>query len=315
MIIDAYAHVGLPRFQTLSDYETVMKSAGIDRAVLVGFDSSPDLPEVYGGLVRRPADFRVMGVPIGRDRARMEAAVQAQFTAGFSGLRLTDGDVTLRPWLLDALGTANGIAIVCGQVSSAELAIPLLSHLEKFADTTVIGGHFAGPRDPAALEAGPVAELFAHPRFSVIWSRHGGYASAELERWSEALVERVGWQRLLWGSEAPVMFWRNETIESALAWVDRFAPADAQRAAFLGENAERIFFRSAPVVGELTVPFDLWEDAAVIPSDLWANGLSVNQRLAGRLVHAWIADEGATNGPLGSYLERLLDQNLPPVTN
>ncbi len=100
MILDAYAHVGPPRFPHIDDYRTIMAEEGIGRALLCSFDSSPDLVHLHAALTHWPAQFRVIGVPLGNDPAEMEAGAQAQLAAGFSGLRLTEADVLERPWLL-----------------------------------------------------------------------------------------------------------------------------------------------------------------------------------------------------------------------
>jgi hypothetical protein len=310
-LIDAYGHVGLPRFQNIEDYRAVMATAGIDRAVLCSFDSSPDLAGVHAALTRWPDTFRVLGVPLGADQTEMRAGAEAQLAAGFSGLRLTDADVIDRPWLLELLGRHGRVAVVCGRPSTPETASALVAHLERNSTAIVVGGHFAGADDPRLLESGPVADLFAHPRFHVVFSRHGGYPSALIEEWAAAVVATAGWDRVLWGSESPILYWRGESMQSALDWALRLNPTAEQRAAFFGGNADRLYF-AAPVRPEpLDMPFDPWQRARTIPAGVWASGLPVDQSLAGRLVHGWLAAGG--NGTLHDYTRDLLDRALPPL--
>lgn len=313
-IIDAYSHAGLPRFQTVADLAKVMKTAGIGRAVVSAFGSSPDLRSIHEALVSQPDVYRLVGIPIGRDRGQVEAAVRAQLAAGFSALRLTDGDVLERPWLLDIIGAASAIAFVCGDVlSTDEGAQVMLKHLSAHVDSVVVGGHFAGPRDPSVLDSGAVAELFSHPRFAVVFSRPGAIPPGVLEPWATALVERIGWEKLMWGSESPVLYWRNESIDSAMAWIDRLSPTEMERAAFFSGNAQRIFFASDIAPAPLELPFDPWEDAPKFPVQMWMNSLFIDQAVAGRLVHAWLADGGPQSELLGSYVERILARSLPPL--
>ena len=312
--VDAYSHVGLPRFQSICDYEKVMLSAGIDRAVLSAFGSSPDLGGLHRALLAKPDTYRLVGIPAGRGRVQVEAAVRAQFAAGFSALRLADDDVAESPWLFDVIGAHGTIAFVCGGVvSTEEGARILLQHLERHSDAVVVGGHFASPRDPSVLDTGAVAELFRHPRFSVVFSRQGAFGSQLVETWAAALVELVGWDRLMWGAESPILYWRDETMESAMAWIDRLSPTEAERAAFFGGNAERIFFADDVVTAELDMPFDPWESAPEFAAQLWLNSLRVDQALAGRLVHGWLSDGGPQSGPLGTYVQSIFDRVLPPV--
>ncbi|MDE1992175.1 MAG: amidohydrolase family protein [Rhizobiaceae bacterium] len=309
-IIDAYAHVGMPRFQSVEDYQAEMARAGIGRAVLCSFDSSPDLLAIHAAISRAPETYRGLGVPLGRDRAEMEAAVHAQLAAGLSGLRLTDEDVVERPWLLDALAAADRIAIVCGQPSSERTARALLANFERNPDAVVIGGHFAGVGDPKLLAGGPAAELFAHPRFHVVFSRHGGFAGAAVLAWAEAVVAKTGWQRILWGSESPLIYWRTETMADAIGWVDRLSPTEEERTAFHGGNTDRLYFSRPVTVAPLDLPFDPFSRARSFPATILANGLPMDQAIAGRLVHAWLAEGG--KGNLGAFMERLLDRSLPP---
>jgi hypothetical protein len=308
-LIDAYAHVGLPRFQSVADYDASMVREGIGGAVLCAFDSSPDLEGIHAAFTQRPDRFRGLGVPLGRDQAEVESAAEAQLAAGFSGLRLSDVDVAERGFLLDMLARRGRIAIVCGRPSGVETAQALIAHLERKPEAIVIGGHFAGAGDPRLLESGVVAELFSHPRFYVVFSRHGGYPEATIRLWAQALIDLVGWSRLMWGSEAPVLYWRNETLKSAIAWVDAFRPTPDQRARFLSGNASALYFARPVEAAPLRMPFEPRERVRVIPATMWANALPIDQGLAGRLVAAWLAAGGV--GTLGQYLEGVLDEALP----
>jgi Amidohydrolase len=310
-LIDAYVHVGLPRFQNVRHYRPMMSRAGITRAVLCSFDSSPDLAAIHAAFTGSPDRFRGLGVPLGRDRAEILAAAEAQLSAGFAGLRLSDADVTDRPWLLDLLAERRGIAVVCGRASSPACARGILTYLERHSDATVVGGHFAGADDPASAIQGPAADLFAHPRFFVVFSRQGAYASSAIRSWAEAVIARTGWQRVMWGSEAPVLFWRNETIEDAIVWINQLSPAPEERDRFFRGNAHRLYFDRPVRVGPLELPFAPGERARPFPATMWARGLPIDQCVAGRLVSAWLAAGG--EGRLGTFLERVLDHALPPL--
>jgi predicted TIM-barrel fold metal-dependent hydrolase len=310
-LIDAYAHVGLPRFQSISDYQGAMAQAGVDQAVLCAFDSCPDLAAIHAAVQDWPDTFRAVGVPLGADEAEIRAAADAQLAAGFSGLRLSDADVLERAWLLDLLGREGRVAVVCGQVSEAERARVLLTHLERHPDAVVVGGHFAAADKPQVLAGGPVRDLFGHPRFRVVFSRQGGYPAAVVREWADAVVGLTGWDRILWGSEAPILFWRNETLQDAIGWVEQLSPTADQRAAFFGGNARQLYFGGAADLAPLKLPFDPWDRAKPIQAGLWASGLPVEQSLAGRLVHGWRVSGG--QGTLGDYTRSVLDRALPPL--
>ncbi|HEY0246998.1 MAG TPA: amidohydrolase family protein [Gryllotalpicola sp.] len=311
--VDAYAHVGLPRFQSVEDYWALAGPVGVGRAVLCAFDSSPDLRTLHTAVRADPGRHRALGVPFGDDRPARAASVRAQLDAGFSGIRLADRDLTDARDELVATGELGGIAVVCAEATSLEAgAAVLLAHLERFPDAAVVGGHFASPRDPAVLDGGAVGELFRHPRFHVVFSRQGAFTAATLLEWAHAVVETTGWERILWGSESPVLLWRNETIADALHWIERLSPSDAERTAFLSGNAGRLFFGAEALTGPLELPADPWETAPRFPATLWARGLPVDQELAGRLIHSWLS---APDRPetFGDFVARILSGSIPPV--
>lgn len=310
-VIDAYAHVGLPRFQTVAHYRMLMGKAAIGQAVLCSFDSSPDLAAIHAAVGASPEVFRGIGVPLGEGRAEIEAASRAQLDAGFGGLRLTDKDVADRPWLLDVVAEAGGVAIIVGQASAPSCARVLVEHLERHKSLRIVGGHFAGVGAPQTLNDGATADLFKHPRFFVTFSRHGGFAAAPLQAWAEAVLSRTGWSRVMWGSEAPVLFLRNETMAEAVAWVDGLAPTPEQRTDFFEGTARALYFGQPRRWAPLTMPFAPSDRARSLPSVLWANGLPVEQSVAGRLLHGWLANGG--QGTLGGYLEEMLRRDLPSL--
>ncbi|MGV8989397.1 MAG: amidohydrolase family protein [Cypionkella sp.] len=308
-IVDCYAHVGLPRFQSVADCRRGLDAAAIGRAVLCAFDSAPDLTGIHAAFSAAPNRFRGIGIPLGRDRAEIEAAARAQRDAGFSGLRLSDRDVVERPWLLDIALANGGVAVVAGRSLTADTARALAAGLERHRQANIVGGHFAGGGgdlfDPA------VAALFDHPRFCIQFSRHGGFAEPAISDWAATVVDRVGWGRVMWGSETPLLFWRNETMAEALAWVDRLTPSEAERARFLAGNAQRIYFDQPISAAPLKLGFDERTRARPVPAGILANGLAVDQALAGRWIQAWRADGGQDRA--GDWLAALLDRALPPL--
>ncbi|MCU1477714.1 MAG: hypothetical protein JWQ64_2407 [Subtercola sp.] len=286
-----------------------MPQAGVSRAVLCAFDASPDLEQLHQALIAHPDMFRLIGVPIGIGRAQVSSAVAAQFAAGFSAVRLSDSDLAERSWLLDVAGEARGIVVVAGASVSEPLgARVLLDHLNRHADAQVVAAHFAGPRDGSALRSGAVNELFEHPRFSVVFSRHGAFEPSLLRSWAEAVLQRTGWQRALWGMESPVLYWRNESVQSSIDWIDELSPTDDQRAAFFGGNADRIFFAPERQVASLQLDFDPWLTARKTPAPYFAGGLALDQAVGGRLVRSWLASGGPSTGTLGAYVEKIIDK-------
>ncbi len=182
-MIDAYAHIGMPRFQTADGYRGLMAELGIRKALVCPFDACPDLYRVHAALADGTGNFRGLGLVLGRDRAEKEAGLRAQLDAGFCGLRLGVHEILADPWVLDWLGERQALPFVTGENGLAGAAKLLVEHLERYPDGHVIGGHFAGPTETGVLmAAGPVRELFHHPRFSVVFSVQVLFPKATIER-------------------------------------------------------------------------------------------------------------------------------------
>jgi hypothetical protein len=163
-------------------------------------------------------------------------------------------------------------------------------------------------------EPGPVRDLFAHPRFAVVCSRQGIFPAPLIEAWAAALVERVGWKRLMFGTESPVLFWRDEAVAPTPRWMLRFKPDEAQRAAFFEDNAARLIFaRPHAPPRPLALPFDPWACEAKRDVPMWPFGLTMDTALPARLIAGWIAWGGEARGPLGAYLGAVLDAGLPKL--
>ncbi len=242
-IIDAYAHVALPRFLALEDMLRLMDREGVTAALLSTAETCPDLLEISRALVAHPDRFRAVGMPVGRSPEHVRAAIRAQLASGFSGIRLPAAFIAANPDVLAILGEAGAFPLVVGDQGLRVAAELLADFLDEFPASFVLAGHFAGPADPALLSAHPeVSRLFDHPRFHVAFTRHGALGHTPLEAWAAAVVARIGWGRVLWGSEWPVALWRDETYRTTLDWALRLNPTAADLQAIRHDNAHRLLF-------------------------------------------------------------------------
>ena len=284
-----------------------MDEHGIGRAVVAGADTCADLPEVSRAIVEYPDRFRAVGVPLGANLGEIEAAIRHQAESGFLGIRIFDrmiaeypslltlmGDLGLQPWVVEVLVWKR--RPVCWLISSRP--------------TTPAGWSrrtSPGLPIPALLDApGPVGELFRHPHFLVIFSRHGAHSNPILRPWAKKLVEHLGWGRILFGSEFPVCLWRNESYASTLKWVQTldipFGPQD--QAAFYGGNAAREFW-SQPLppakIVDARYAAGNWPSPATIPL-LAAQGIDFPVELHRQLLARYLAGEGELYPDYRAYL-------------
>jgi hypothetical protein len=105
--------------------------------------------------------------------------------------------------------------------------------------------------------------LLQHPRYHAIFSRQGGtgtieaYPHRDLLPWVEQIAELVTWQRILWGSEFPIIYQRNEQPEDVRDWLlNMGVPLTPQdQADFYANNTRRLLFATPPPpIEDITIP-------------------------------------------------------------
>jgi hypothetical protein len=130
-----------------------------------------------------------------------------------------------------------------------------------------------------------------------------------MSRWGEALIEYVGFDRLIWGSEAPVLYWRDETVDAALSWIEQFKPTAEQLDRFRWGNAERVLLgRPEREPRPLALPYAPFDFELDRPAPMWPLGLTADKRLPAQLVAAWMKHGGPASGPLSAFASQLLLQ-------
>jgi hypothetical protein len=271
MIIDAYAHIGYPRYGTPEQLIAIWRQWDIARGNIA---LPPGMPD-FEGLARARAvlgeDVRLFGIPYGEDeRARRELA-ELQVRFGIAGMRLMPNEMIDDPQVLGILGDAGLCLMAINVYQSRELTRTMIDWLEKFPRGTIAAPHFLrtspidgdecnpGVADPAAFR-----DLLRHPRMHAIFSRHGG-ASAQpdphhdLRPWVDDVVPLLTWERVMWGSEIPVIYHRDEQVDQARDWLKRLGVSmdEAEEGAYLAGNAERLFF-SRPAPSSEDVIFPRW---------------------------------------------------------
>jgi hypothetical protein len=255
--IDAYAHVGVPRFGTAEQVVEVINRWDIDKAVLVLGPNTPDLEALIKARKMLGSDrVRLIGIPFGNTEEQRREMAEKQMALGIIGMRLMPFELGPAKEVIETLGERGLWLFAINPYQSDETARFLLDWLNGHEDGRIASPHFLIPRtiDDAVDDPVLFRELLGHPRFHAILSRHGGVGSKEpyphldLRLWVEDIAECVTWERLMWGSEYPVSYWRNEQISDCREWIDHLGVdiTPQQREAFLGGNADRLFFAEEP---------------------------------------------------------------------
>jgi hypothetical protein len=221
----------------------------------------PDYHALVEALALAPGRLRAIGIPFGQTESQARQAFELQVQAGVSGLRVQPEELQSAPWLLDALGERGLWLYMINWIDHPDLYPQLLSWLERYPAAHLGAPHFLQPHPlpPAARD------VLRHPRFMAIFSRHGGmgsrlpYPHADLLPWVEEVIALTGWERVLWGSEYPVFYWRGESLPACRDWLSSLLPdlPAAFRSAYLGGNAARLFFNTPPPTSQ-PVTFPTW---------------------------------------------------------
>jgi hypothetical protein len=263
--IDAYCHIGRPRFGTTADAIAVFDLYRIRQGVLVLGPDVPDYPLLLTALAEYGERVRGIGIPFGQTERQIASIVALQLRAGVIGLRVEPSQVQLYPAILDLVGERGRWIYMIDPLSSLALIQTLLDWLHRYPEARLAAPHFVHPHAiPETGQQGKLTRaLLSHPHFHPIFSRHGGMGSQEpyphpdLAAWVKQVVKWAGMDRIMWGSEYPVFYWRDENMSQCQAWLSALdiglSPQDL--AAFWSGNARRLIFDvPSPVAQPVSIP-------------------------------------------------------------
>ncbi|MGA1315563.1 MAG: amidohydrolase family protein [Rubrivivax sp.] len=243
----------------VDDWTAESRRCGVVAGVLV--QAAPTDAETAFLLAQAQAHERVLGVVGWTDLSAGDAPGRIEALArqpGLVGLRpmlqdLPDPDWILRPEVAAALDAMAA----CGLAFDAlvkPVHLPRIRRLmDRHPDLRVVIDHGAKPDiasgawQPWADEMDALArETSVRCKLSGLLTECGAHpAPTAARRWARHLVHAFGFDRLLWGSDWPVLelaarydTWWQETLDL----LDAAGATPAQRAAVLGGNA-RAFYR------------------------------------------------------------------------
>ena len=216
-MIDAYMHVGEPRFGSAAEALSTCDLWGIQKAVLVLGPGVPDIAALVEAQRARPDRIRTIGIPYGETEDRRLVCAEACWAAGVIGFRLQQNEPLDSPRLMAELGARGGWAYATDPLISERHTVFYLEWLDRYPRARIGAPHFLS-RDVSRLDDERAEALLKHPRFHAILSRHGqkgsiySYPHPDLRPWVERTLAWCGWERVLWGSEHPVLYWRGERV-------------------------------------------------------------------------------------------------------
>jgi len=250
MTHDAYFHFGQPRYGSISNSLAVMDAHGIGRAVFVHGPFMPDLAAINEAHRLGNGRIRCIGTPLAPwqgDEARAREMADLMLAAGVIGFRLQGKEYFSSDYLLERAGAAGRWLYAVNPQDSPQHTARLLEWLAAHPAGRVMIPHHLH-LDPAWHDRPGMRELETHPRVFAILSRHGGvsrdpWPHRDLEPWIRSTIDIMGWEKVCWGGEYPVLYWRNEKLSEALEWLRTLLPeAEEHWEAFTSGNASRLLF-------------------------------------------------------------------------
>jgi hypothetical protein len=314
-LIDAYCHVGLPRFGTAEEALTIADLYNIQKSVLVLGPQVPDFETLIQAIQQHSNRIRGVGIPFGNTPAQQIESTEILLQAGVIAMRLQGNECL--PEILTQIGESDRWIYAIGLRSGGTLAQTHINWLEKYPNGKVFAPHFLSPN--VANIDGALIDLLKHPRFFPIFSRHGGLGSQEpyphedLKPWVERVIELAGYDRIMWGSECPVLYWRNETMPTCQNWLSELL-SNENLNGFLGENAQREIFDS-PIPKSETVTIPNWikeqfDHTRTVPVFDYG-GLELPMNTYQQLHHRYVKQLSQnTNLTFGDFVIELLAENV-----
>ncbi|NHN28953.1 amidohydrolase family protein [Paenibacillus agricola] len=315
-ITDAYAHFGLPRFGSLDQLLRYMDKHQIEQAVAVLGPRVPDFSIIMEAASSFPDRVRCVGIPFGETKEQRVEAVKLQLDAGAIGIRLEPREANDMPEILDLIGKRGRWAYGIGSCLSQQLAKQYLDWLAQYPDARLAAPHFMYAdfsRNDPERAGGSIEQLMRHERFYGILVRNLGmvgslYPHTAYKAWMEYVIELCGSDRLMWGSEYPVLFWRNENADAAVAMFRELLGVcdDREWSQIAGANASEQFFDgAAPQSTEQVLPEwveQQFERNRTVP--FFPKGLEIPVELYGRILEGYIQSSYFAEGR--SMLEYIL---------
>jgi L-fuconolactonase len=242
---------------TLDDLQPELHAAGIDATVLV--QAAPTVAETdfllgvarnSGGVVRAVVGWVDLGAA--NAIATLERLARDPLLKSIRPMLqdLLEPDWILRDDVSAALRAVHALGLRFDALVRARELPALLQRLERFPELPVVIDHGAKP-NIAAREWPPWADLIAaaatHPgvccKLSGLVTESGpGWTPDVLRRYVDHLIACFGPQRLLWGSDWPVVNLAGGYAKWLAATETLLASfTDAERAAIMGGNARRFY--------------------------------------------------------------------------
>ena len=207
MIIDAYTHCGVDKFQPLPNVQAMMRSVGIAKAVLAQHLGQFDNAYIQSCVRSSPETLAGVAM-IDATAPTAHSALDAVTDSGtFRGLRMTAEMLVSAPGIA-SVALERGLNLVLYCPDGTSVIVDVLGDIAPGPGRIVIT-HLGSPQvtDDAMMRGEEILGLAADPRVLVTLSGAGMACPtphAPLQALVRSVVSEFGADRVMWASNFPV---------------------------------------------------------------------------------------------------------------
>ena len=207
MIIDAYTHCGVEKFQPLPDVQTMMRTVGTSKAVLAQHLGQFDNSYIESCVRKSPGTLAGVAM-IDANAPTAHSALDAVVASGaFRGLRMTAQMLVTAPGIASAAALLGLHLVLHCPDGTAEIA-EVLGDIETGTGRIVVT-HLGSPQvtDDAMTRGEELLALAVDPRVLVTLSGAGmscPFPHEPLCPLVRSVVSEFGADRVMWASNFPI---------------------------------------------------------------------------------------------------------------
>jgi len=251
-IIDAYTHCGKSKYEPFERVRSVMSSAGVSRAVLVQHMGEFDNSYIGSCIEAEPERFAGVLLVDHRDANVRENLERWTVTKHFQGIRLTLDSVSTNPELFVTAGDLGLVIVLYTPNGFHQRLADLKTQMESAPFTRLVITHLGNPRVDGTTLDDSAREIFELTRFANVYLQLSGmkmfcpYQHEPLYPLISEAVEKFGVDRIIWGSNYPVVGSPEDYQNDLRLLLDGHLPIPNDAIPkVVGENARRLWFAHA----------------------------------------------------------------------
>ncbi len=248
-IIDAYAHCGLSKYEPIENVRAAMAAGGVSRAVLVQHLGEFDNSYIGSVVASDPEHFAGVLLVDHRAEDMADTLMRSVASGSFQGLRLTAEALLANPALCSLAGNLSLVIVLYAPQGIRPILSQLQKQLESAPFTRLVITHLGNPSFSGSKLDDAAHAALELARFANVYLQLSGmrmfcpYPHEPLYSLIARAVDAFGANRILWGSNYPVVGSRDDYLADLRLLLDGRLPVPSEVIAQVaGENAKRLWF-------------------------------------------------------------------------